>query len=187
MGVFNWFKKEKSPNDNFTAEDREFGQRVKEQQRELKQKRQELAMATEELRAKKEQMKLDLEIKKLEQELSDYEDDDEDDIEEIAQYENPEDAMLMTLLNKVLPDKNPQPPALVVNTPQNSPTVQVTQGAGVSFSDDQIKQYVGQIPKKNLLLVKTLDDEGLKCQILNIVPNCSADTLQKIMIAVRNA
>lgn len=184
MGIFDLFKK-KNSRDNLTEEDREYGIKIRDENREFKKKKMELAIITEELRAKKEQAKLDLEIQKLEQELADMQEDDEDLIE-LPEGANPEDTMLVALLSKVL-NNNQQPTPVVNSTPiqatnQSNNTHIAT---GVSITDDKINAYIGTIPKNNLKLAKKLNDEQLRAQIIGVVPEADADSVQRIMQKIR--
>lgn len=185
MGLFDIFTR-KNKRDNLTDEDREYGIKVREENREFKKKQMELKIITEELRAKKEQAKLDLEIKKLEQELEDMQEDDEEEIE-LPEGANPEDAMLVTLLSKVLNQNPSSHNAPVVNSPPLQAPIesQKVTSTGVSLKDEDIKQYLTTVPKTNIKILKKLPDDKLREQIIGVVPNADADSINRIMLQIK--
>lgn len=156
--------------------------RARQKKRELAEQRAELQFKTEELRALKEQVKLDLEIQKLQQELEELKGED-DTLDEVKSEMSPEDAMMMGLMQKVL-NQNPSPTP-VVNTPLTSQPSQVATTTGVQYSDEQIKAYLSRVPKKNMLLLKSLDDDGIKEQILNVIKDADVSTIRRIINQIR--
>ena len=184
MGLFDWFsQKKKTPiGYNFTDEERERAQKVKQWKQEMAEKKAELEQTTQELKAKKEQMKLDLEIKKLEQELAEY-DEEEEEIE-APEGANPEDVMLTTLLSKVLNNQNqtPAPISTAVTSPTSNdrPT-----SAGVSYPDEKIKAFLSTVPKGRIRILKTLGDDGIKAQIIGAVPDADADSVARILAQIK--
>ena len=183
MGLFDWIsQKKKTPiGYNFTDEERERAQKVKQWKQEMAEKKAELEQTTQELKAKKEQMKLDLEIKKLEQELAEY-DEEEEEIE-IPEDAKPEDVMLTTLLSKVLNHQNtPAPISTAVTSPTSNdrPT-----SAGVSYPDEKIKAFLSTVSKGRIRILKTLGDDGIKAQIIGAVPDADADSVNRILAQIK--
>jgi len=185
MGIFSLFKSRDSAPKVLLEDSAIFhANMAKQKKRELLEQRQELQMKTEELRALKEQVKLDLEIQKLQQELEDLRAEDEP-LDEVKTQMNPEDAMMMTLMQKVL-NNNPQP---VQNTqpPPTSNDISTEQkaAAGHSISDEQIKNYLARVPRRNMATLKKLTNDELKTQVLNVIPQADEVTINKVMAQIR--
>jgi len=108
--------------------------------------------------------------------------------EEDEPQDNSEDSMLMSLLSTVIMKQQTPTSAPSSNTPSSGmpPNANPSQGAEVSYSDEQIKEHIAQIPKAQLKLAKKIPDMELRRRIKIEVPDADADSVERIFRLIKS-
>ena len=173
MGLLEFFKSTKKPKASaiYTEEgEEEQVKRVNKLRKQLSRGRLDIyERRLEALHRQQEEMRLRAEIQEMEQQLSEFDDEDEDSTSDDGM--NP-DALMMGLFSSMI-TKNNSP----ANTGVTAPSSAAVQEVKISYTDEQIREIKGQIPKAYLKMSKTFTDEQLSDFILKKYPNLDDDTI----------
>jgi len=171
MSLFDWFRRPKaSPLTGYaiSEDDRDKAMQIRQQTLELRKlafEKKKTEMELQKLSSQAELMEMQARVEELRASLEPYDDDDDDesksDIEQFA-----------SIIGAVMAAKSAPAQQVTEQVMVSSPNT----AQYVTFSDEEIKQFINTIPRVQRKLGKSMSDDTLRKLIRSRVPSISPET-----------
>jgi hypothetical protein len=181
MGIFSIFTKKKAENNykgyNFSDEEREFGAEIRAKNKEIKLLKLEREKELEILKYEKDRLRLKAEINELKDELQpEYE---EDEPMQDNQTDNTFNNLLGTVAMAMMQKNQPQHTNNLQSSNPPQTNSKNNDDGKLSLNDEQLKDIISEIPKKYLILAKTMPDDTIKQYIRGKYPELDEETINR--------
>jgi len=179
MGLFDFLKREpeRDPrhNHDITDEERLLGGQKRGIQLEIAKLKADLEKEKLKLEAERDRIRIQAEIEEARQDLAELQGGGED--EEEGGGGRIEDTLMSMLAAKFLA---PQQSAPAPNLPQPAPA------PTLNISDGQLEAYWNGLDKRTQRFVRSLDDQGIKEELLERMPDLPEEVIQRAIKVIRS-